>query len=143
MSYGTELSYRKSAVEGASAIGLVIALYDTLWGDLHRATEAIRSGSIERRCRELDHAILVLGQLEDWVAKKDGDDLASSLTLFYRYLRAKILEASAKQSAASLEEAMGHILHVRGAWQQRDMSTPASLPVPEEPRIRAALSFSV
>jgi len=151
MSFDTALSYRKSAVEGASPIGLVIILYDTLWGDLRRAAEALRRNDIETRCREINHGFLVLAQLEGWVAPTDGGDLAASLTQFYCYLRAKMLEASAKQSPAILEELMDLILHVRSAWQQRDMADlPAANPTPpmlsrdsfasESPRI--ALSFS-
>jgi flagellar biosynthetic protein FliS len=126
----TGLSYRKSAIEGASGIGLVIALYDTLWGDLRRAAEAIRHHDIELRCRELNHGTLVLGQLESWIATENGGDLAASLTQFYRHLRARMMEASVKQSAQVLEELMDLILHVRSAWQQRDL-TAVDIGVPQ------------
>jgi flagellin-specific chaperone FliS len=63
----TELSYRRSAIEGASPIGLMIALFDTLVGDLRRAAFALRKNDIETRCRELNHATLVLGQLNEWI----------------------------------------------------------------------------
>jgi len=151
MSYETELSYRKSAIEGASAIGLVIVLYDTLWGDLRRAAEAIHQNDIATRCKELNHGFLVLGQLEGWVAPENGGDLAASLTQFYRYLRAKMMDASIKQSAKTLEELMDLILHVRSAWQQRDMAAvPVTVPiaVPQSEGSmalatqRVALSFS-
>jgi flagellar secretion chaperone FliS len=154
MSQSNELAYRRSAIEGASPIGLLIALYDTLWGDLRRAAAAIRKNDIELRCRELNHAALVLGQLEDWVDVKNGGDLAQNLTGFYSYLRAKMLEAGINKSAALLEEQMELILHVRSAWQQRDLVThpiavpatgesgfearPSSAPTAE----RVALSFS-
>ena len=87
----TLLSYRKSSVEGASPIGLVIALYDTLSGDLSRAAEALRNDDIEARCRQLNHATLVLGQLEDWIDLPNGGDLAVNLKAFYAYLRARLL----------------------------------------------------
>jgi flagellar secretion chaperone FliS len=121
MSQSNELSYRKSAIEGASPIGLVIALYDTLWGDLRRAAAAIRENDIEKRCRELNHATLVLGQLENWIDLNNGGELAKNLTQLYAYLRAKMLEASIAKSAPMLEAQMELILHVRTAWQQRDM----------------------
>jgi flagellar protein FliS len=114
------LSYRKSAIEGASPIGLVIALYDTLWGDLCRAAIAVRKNDIELRCKELNHASLVLGQLEDWVDVKNGGALAQNLKGFYGYLRAKMMEAGLTKSASLLEEQMKLILHDRSAWQQRD-----------------------
>jgi flagellar biosynthetic protein FliS len=129
MSQSNELSYRKSAIEGASPIGLVIALYDTLWGDLRRAAAAIRENDIEKRCRELNHAALVLGQLENWIDLKNGGELAKNLTQLYAYLRAKMMEASIAKSATMLEAQMELILHVRTSWQQRDMvitPTPAS-----------------
>src|SRR5450756_920426 len=113
MSSDTELSYRKSAIEGASPIGLVIALYDTVWGDLRRAAAAIRINDIEARCKELNHALLVLGQLETWVDVENGGELGHNLTSFYAYLRGKMLEASIKQSAPMLEELMELVLYVR------------------------------
>ena len=72
----TELSYRRSAIEGASSIGLMIALFDTLAGDLRRAAFALRKNDIETRCRELNHATLVLGQLNEWVDLENGGESA-------------------------------------------------------------------
>jgi hypothetical protein len=48
----TDVTYRKTAAEGASGFGLLIALYDTLAGDLRRAAEAERSNDIEQRCHD-------------------------------------------------------------------------------------------
>ena len=116
----TELSYRKSAIEGASTIGLMIALFDTLAGDLRRATAALRKNDIEARCRELNHAALVIGQLESWIDLKNGGESAQTLARFYAYLRAKMMEAAGTKSAKLLETQIDMILHVRSAWQQLD-----------------------
>ena len=123
-----ELSYRRSAVAGASWIGLTIALYDTLTGNLRRAASAIRNNNIEARCSEVNHALLVLGQLESMMAAQSKDDLAASLSLFYNHLRGKMLEASIQQSASLMEAQIELILQVRTAWQQRDLVSPASVP---------------
>jgi flagellar biosynthetic protein FliS len=139
MSQSNELSYRKSAIEGASPIGLVIALYDTLWGDLRRAAAAIRENDIEKRCRELNHAALVLGQLENWIDLKNGGELAKNLTQLYAYLRAKMMEASIAKSATMLEAQMELILHVRTSWQQRDM---VITPTPASENIKSAANVS-
>ena len=118
----TGLSYRKSAIEGASPIGLMIALFDTLVGDFRRAATALRKNDIESRCRELNHAALVLGQLENWVDLKNGGESAETLARFYAYLRAKMMEAAVAKSASILEMQIDMILHVRTAWQQLDAS---------------------
>jgi len=103
---------------------LMIVLFDTLVGDLRRACGALRKNDIEERCKELNHAALVLGQLESWVDLKNGGESAETLTRFYSYVRAKMLEASINKSAAVLEKQIEMILHVRSAWQQLDGSPP-------------------
>jgi flagellar protein FliS len=124
----TELSYRQTSIAGASPIGLMIVLFDTLVGDLRRAAGALRKNDIEARCKELNHAALVIGQLESWIDLKNGGESAESLSRFYAYLRAKMMEASVSKSAAVLENQIEMILHVRSAWQQLDNSP---LPVAE------------
>ena len=118
----TEMSYRKTAIAGASPIGLMIVLFDTLVGDLRRAASALRKNDIEARCKELNHAALVVGQLESWIDLKSGGEAAESLSRFYAYLRAKMLEASIEKAAAILDQQIEMILHVRSAWQQLDVS---------------------
>ncbi|SEF63455.1 flagellar biosynthetic protein FliS [Bryocella elongata] len=116
-------SYRQSAIAGATPIGLVIALYDKLASDLRLAVEAMRQEDIEARCIALNHATLVLGQLQDWVNLESGDPLAMSLANFYQIIRARMLEASLKKSASLLEAQIELVLQVRGAWQQRDAAS--------------------
>jgi flagellar protein FliS len=125
----TELSYRRSAIEGASPIGLMIALFDTLVGDLRRAASALRKNDIETRCRELNHATLVLGQLNEWIDPENGGESARTLSRFYAYLRAKMMEAAVRNSAEMLETQIDMILHVRSAWQNLD--TGPSEPISE------------
>lgn len=115
-----ELMYRRTAAEGASQIGLILALYDTLTGDLQRAAAAVRESNIEQRCAELHHAFMVMGRLESWVESGSDDPLAKSLVTFYGYLRAKMMEASLKQSASMLDNLVELVVQVRSAWQQRE-----------------------
>lgn len=121
----TQLSYRKSAIEGASSIGLIIVLFDTVAGDLRRAAAAIRQNDIEKRCRELDHASLVIGQLESWIDMSNGGESAQTLATFYAQLRAKMMEAAGSKSAELLEAQIEIIMQVRSAWQKLDTETPA------------------
>jgi flagellar protein FliS len=139
----TSLSYRKSAIEGASSIGLMIALFDTLAGDLRRATAALRQNDIEARSRELNHAALVIGQLESWLDLNNGGESAQTLSRFYAYLRAKMMEAAGTKSPTLLETQIDMILHVRSAWQQLDTSLPQLSVSPGEiPAARTATRAS-
>lgn len=123
----TESTYRNCAVSGASPIGLMIALFDRLIADFQRAAEALRGDDIGTRCREMNHATLVLARLESWLDMENGGESARDLARFYAHLRAKMIEASVKRSAGILEAQIGLILHVRSAWQQLDLLPPQEL----------------
>ncbi|HUN84048.1 MAG TPA: flagellar export chaperone FliS [Terracidiphilus sp.] len=124
----TDLAYRRTATEGASGFGLLISLYDTLAGDLRRAAEAERNNDLERRCREVDHAMLVIGYLEDWTHRGSDGELAQQLIAFYSSLRRKMIEAQTTRSIRILEEQMALVLDLREHWQQIDARTEPGNP---------------
>jgi flagellar biosynthetic protein FliS len=111
--------YRQTAVEGASGFGLLIALYDTLASDLHRAADAQRNKDIEMRAEHARHALVVVGFLENWV-EADSGQLAQTLAAFYAKLRRNIIKAQAKQSPEILEDLMRETLSIREVWQRLD-----------------------
>jgi flagellar protein FliS len=124
----TDLEYRRTNAQAASGIGLLITMFDTLAGDLRRAAEAERRNDIETRCRELGHALLVIGHLEDWINRGPGGDLARQLIAFYGSLRRKLIEAEAARSPELLEQQVNRVLELRAQWQQLEMQPEADGP---------------
>jgi flagellar biosynthetic protein FliS len=116
-----DLAYRKTAVEGASGFGLLIALFDTLAGNIQRAAEAERANDIEKRSYEVKHALLVIGCLEDWVRRGPGGELADQLVVFYKKLRRSLVQAQVHRSAEAFEAQMAGVLQIRQFWQQADL----------------------
>ena len=136
-----QLSYLRAAARSATAVGLVIILYDLLLGDLERAIAAIAEGDIEKRSAEIRHAFLVLQQLEGSLQKETGGEAAKHLANFYSALRCKILEAQIKVSPELLRRQIELILSVREAWQQAERATtsaPQSLSHSDEQQPKAA-----
>jgi flagellar protein FliS len=125
-----EQVYRKTAIQGTSGFGLLIALYDTLAGDLRRAADAERSNNIEQRCKEVNHALLVTAHLEDWVHRGGGGELAEQLLAFYASLRRLMIEAQAKRSAVMLEQQMLLVLSVRRTWHELEVRHSSGLESP-------------
>lgn len=122
----TELAYRKTAVGGASGFGLLIALFDTLAGDLRRAADAERANDIAKRCNEVNHALLVIAHLEDGLSRGNGGDVAQQLVVFYSSLRRAMIQAQAKRSPEILEQQIALILEVRAIWQSLELSNASS-----------------
>jgi len=124
----TDLAYRKVAAESTSGLGLLIALYDTLAGNLRRAATAQRADDIESRCLEMTHAFTVIGYLESGLQESPGGELTQQLAAFYVELRKRLMDAQAKQSAEILEQEMARVLRLRGKWQQVELGHTEQAP---------------
>jgi flagellar secretion chaperone FliS len=116
----TELTYLRAAAQNATAAGLVIILYDLLVHDLEQAIAAISDRDIEKRTVDIQHAFLVLQQLEGSLDMENGAEAAKHLSAFYSALRSKIFEAHLKASPEILKHQIELVLDVRQAWQQVD-----------------------
>ena len=117
-----DLTYRQTAAEGASGISMLLPLFDRLATDLRLGAEAQRNGDLAKRSKELNHALALLGFLDNWI-DRDSGELAQQLSAFYARLRRRIIEAQARQSAQILEEEMAATLKLREVWQQLDLGT--------------------
>ena len=127
-------SYLPAAVAGASPVGLVVLLYERLILDLARALAAMEKGDIETRVNEINHAFLILGQLEGSLESAHAPEAARTQALFYNVARSKILEAHLKSDRRLMEQQISLFNEVRAAWEQVDPARPgkaAPSPVPK------------
>ena len=119
------LAYRQAVTQQASVVGLVIALYDTLLGNLRRAAEAMDREDIQGRCDELVHGFKVLQQLDAMLDMERGGETAVKNRRFYNHLRGQMLAAQFKLSSEILKKQIELVLEVRQAWQQIDNALPS------------------
>lgn len=104
MSTSPTSTYRQSAGHNATPVRLVVMLYEQLVHDLQRALAAMERNDIEARVREIDHALIVIGQLQGTLDHEQGPEVARNLDRFYDVLRASLLEAHIKVSAPILRK---------------------------------------
>jgi flagellar biosynthetic protein FliS len=114
-------------------VGLVIALHDTLIGNLQRAALAIDEGNIQKRCDELSHGFKVLTQLDAMLDMKNGGATALKIRTFYNHLRRQMLAAQFKLDATILYAQVSAVLEVRAAWQQVDEISTETAVAPTPP----------
>jgi len=114
------LQYRRAATQHASVVGLVIALHDTLVGNIRRAAAAIERNDIQGRCDELVHGFKVLQQLESMLDMENGGQTALKIQRFYAHVRGQLLLAQFKLSPEILHRQIEIVIEVREAWQQVD-----------------------
>src|SRR5258705_4771983 len=111
-----QLAYQEAAVRNASAVELIVMLYDILARDLHGAIEAMESGNIEGRTAKLKHGFLALQQLEGSLDLDEGGELTSSMSRFYSMLRSQMMTAQIRQDPGVLRELIQLLFSVREAW---------------------------
>jgi flagellar secretion chaperone FliS len=126
-------SYREAAVRGASPVQLVICLYEQAIEDLRRAILAQEKGDIEARTRRINHALMVLGQLQGTLDKQRGGEVALSLERFYTAVRAGLIEAQLMQSTRILEQQILQLAIVHEAWLEVERAMVVAKPPSAEP----------
>jgi flagellar protein FliS len=129
-------NYREHALEGASAVELVVALYDGIIRFIYAAIAAVERGDADARRVAVKRALDIIIHLQTRLRMDVGGRPAQSLSEFYAAIFAQILQASQSASKAKFEHAIGCVRNVRDAWRQeaRDPNAdPASASSPTVP----------
>jgi len=126
-------SYQEFALEGASAVDLVVALYDGIIRFLYAATDAVERGDQEARRTAVKRALDIIIHLQARLRMDVGGRPAQALSEFYATIFSEILQASQSASRQKFLHAIECVRNVRDAWRQvaRDSTVnPAPLQVP-------------
>jgi flagellar secretion chaperone FliS len=121
-------AYQQSTALGASAVGQVVALYDTILRDFHRAIAAVEAGQIEHRVNAGNHALTVIGELQGVLDFERGGEAARRLQSFYKVTRAMTLEASVQSSREKFQELIAMFARLRAAWSKIERTVGFSEP---------------
>lgn len=125
-------SYREHALEGASAVDLVVALYDGIIRFLYAAMESVDRGEQAGRRIAVKRALDIIIHLQARLRMDVGGRPAQALSEFYASIFAQILQASQSVSKTKFQHAIDCVRNVRDAWRQvaRDPSVnPAPVQV--------------
>jgi flagellar protein FliS len=111
-------SYQEHALEGASAVDLVVALYDGILRFLHAASAASERGDATGRRMAVKRALDIIIHLQARLRMDVGGRPAQVLSEFYASIFAQILQASQSASPQKFEKAIGCVRNVRDAWRE-------------------------
>jgi flagellar protein FliS len=109
-------TYQQKALAGATAIELVIALYDGAIRFLYRAIQSVREGDVHGRRVAVKKAVDVLMYLQARLRPELGPRPAAALSDFYAAMFTMTLEASHTASKEQFLEVISCIRNVREAW---------------------------
>jgi flagellar protein FliS len=123
-------SYQEHALDGASAVDLVVALYDGILRFLYAASAAVERGDQAGRRIAVKRALDIIIHLQARLRMDVGGRPAQVLSEFYASVFAQILQASQSASRQKFEHAIECVRNVRDAWREvaRDPEANADMP---------------
>ena len=110
--------YRQVSATGANPAGMIVKLYDRILEDFRRADEAISVNDIKGRVESLNHALLIIAELDSVLDFERGGIVAQHLHGFYSVTRGLIVEANVRTSAQHISQLVDLYMPLRQAWQQ-------------------------
>lgn len=111
-------SYQDHSLDGASAVDLVVALYDGILRFLYAASAAVERGDAAARRTAVKRALDIVIHLQARLRMDVGGRPAQALSEFYASIFAQILQASQSASRQKFEHAVECVKSVRDAWRQ-------------------------
>jgi flagellar protein FliS len=124
-------SYQEYALESASAVDLVVALYDGIIRFLYAASAATERGDPEGRRAAVKRALDIIIHLQARLRMDVGGRPAQVLSEFYASIFSEILQASQSASQRKFEHAIECVRNVRDAWRHV-AKDPEVNPIPSQ-----------
>jgi flagellar protein FliS len=132
-------AYRETDIRGATAVRLVVLLYEQAIQDLRQAAQAMDENDIELRTNRINHALEVISRLQVTLDMERGGSVARNLLAFYETLRANLWKAQLYMSKETLLQQITDLLTLRESWAEVDRAESAgSVPKPAPPAATAA-----
>ena len=109
-------SYKKSQVETASPIDLIIILYDRVIVLLDKARNEILEKKFEEKNTSLTKATDIVFELLTTLDNDKGGEIAASLSRIYNFVIREITNANMSLNAKELDNAKRILSELRESW---------------------------
>ena len=133
-------SYQEHALDGASPVDLVVALYDGVIRFLYAAISAVERDDVHGRRVAVKRALAILIHLQARLRMDIGGRPAQVLSEYYASMFALILQASLAASPSRFEEVIDCIRNVRDAWRQVAADSTLNASTPARKNTAAAMN---
>ena len=107
----------ETSVQGASPHQLIVLLFEGARQAVIIARSSMDSGDIAQKGAAITKAIdIILNGLRASLDLEAGGDLAQNLYALYDYMARRLLHANVHNDGAALDEVLGLISEIHGAW---------------------------
>jgi flagellar protein FliS len=118
MTYGRMLAqYRKTDVETAGRLDLVIMCYENAIRFLRQAKGHYESNAFEEKARALHKVLDIISELKGALNIEKGQKIAINLNAIYDYLSRSLLEGDIRGDLNAFESAIRIMAELKEAWE--------------------------
>ncbi|QYK52548.1 MAG: flagellar export chaperone FliS [Fimbriimonadaceae bacterium] len=115
--------YRKSAIDGASPLQLVIMLYDGAMRFINAAKVAMEEGNLHKQNEMCIRAQDIITELISCLDVKQGGEIAGNLFALYTFAFDRIVQANIEDTPIYLDQATKVLSDLRESWAQIEKQT--------------------
>jgi flagellar secretion chaperone FliS len=111
-------TYRRTAVQSASPMQLVVMLYDGALRFLVEARDADMAGNLTARAQAVSKALAIVAECQSTLNLERGGTIAHNLDRLYSYMLDRLLDVAMKKDASGIDEVHKLLSTLRDAWSQ-------------------------
>lgn len=108
----------ESGVAAARPIDLVVMVYDGAIEVLGKAVAQMKVGDIAAKNQSVSRAIRIIDEGLRAPLDMRAGEVATNLAALYDYMTRRLLQGSARNDPAMLEEVRNLLLDLKGAWDE-------------------------
>jgi len=109
----------ETGVVAANPHQLIVMLYEGAELAVRMAIKHMNEGDVTKKCGAISKASrIILDGLKAALDPDQGGEIAHRLETLYDYMNQRLMLAHVNNQAAPLEEVLGLLRELRGAWQQ-------------------------
>jgi flagellar secretion chaperone FliS len=118
MGYGKVLNqYKRSSIETASKLELVIMCYENAILCLNQVKEHIKEKEIEKKVQKFHKAINIINELQCSLNLEKGGQIAKNLDSLYSYITKRLLVGDINKDLSAYDESIHILTELIEAWQ--------------------------
>ena len=109
-------TYRQTQVQSRTPLELVVMLYDGALKFLYLTRDAIERRDLHARREASSRALAIVSELQSTLNMTEGGDIAARLDELYAFANRCIIDATADNAVAPLDDAIRVLDTLRESW---------------------------
>ena len=111
-------SYRKTEVETADQLRLIILCYEATIKEIRQAKAAYENGEFARKAQHLTKAGNIIAELSSSLNREQGGIIANNLSSLYTYMLRRLVEGDVRSDLTAFDEVAHMLSELMETWKE-------------------------